>query len=166
MSQTLSGIGYTHFRFHRWAFERYFAALEQLPEEKLNADSGLSFGSIYKTLLHVAQADGIWSFRLTGYAPVPPADGSLATLKESWFRALDELSIWLGGLAEDAWSTEAEYSNSKGVKFRTPVWQIVLHLVNHGTAHRGQICTVLRQIGVTPPPTDEIIFYRLEAGQL
>lgn len=79
MSQTLSGVGYTHFRFHRWAVERYFAALDQLPEEKLIADSGLSFGSIYKTLLHVAQR--------TAYGPAGlPATPPCRLLTPAWPR--------------------------------------------------------------------------------
>jgi uncharacterized damage-inducible protein DinB len=41
-----------------------------------------------------------------------------------------------------------------------PYWQMVFHLVNHGSYHRGQVATMLRQSGVTPPGTDLVTFYR------
>lgn len=167
MLDSLSKIGCTHLRYHRWAFNRYFEVLDQLPEEKLLADHGTSFGSIYRTLLHVYQADSIWWSRLAGSsvkqveASIPPG---IVSLKEHWFRLLDDLAIWAGGLSEDGWLTPVEYSSSKGMQFRTPVWQVVLHLVNHGTAHRGQVSAILRQIGVTPPSSDLINLYCLEAS--
>jgi uncharacterized damage-inducible protein DinB len=168
MPDSLSKIGCTHLRYHRWAFERYFDVVEQLPEEKLLADHGTSFGSIYRTLLHVCQADSNWWARLSS-TPVKQVESNIAPgiapLKEHWFRLLDGLNIWAGGLSEDDWLTPVEYSNSKGVQFRTPVWQVVFHLVNHGTAHRGQVGAILRQIGVTPPNSDLINLYRLEAAE-
>jgi len=56
------------------------------------------------------------------------------------------------------------YKNIKGEPFQSPVWQIVLHIVNHASYHRGQITTMLRQLGHTPVPTDLIAFYRREAA--
>jgi uncharacterized damage-inducible protein DinB len=42
----------------------------------------------------------------------------------------------------------------------SPIWQIVLHLVNHATLHRGQVMAMLRQLGAVPPPTDLMVYYR------
>ena len=51
-----------------------------------------------------------------------------------------------------------------GKQYESPVWQIVLHVVNHATLHRGQVVAMLRQLGMTPPGTDLIYYYReLEA---
>ena len=57
-----------------------------------------------------------------------------------------------------------EYHNTKGHAFSNPMWQMLQHLVNHGTYHRGQITTMLRQLGATPLTTDLIAFYREQAG--
>ena len=59
--------------------------------------------------------------------------------------------IWHGSLRTRAW---------KGDPFETPLWQIVLHVVNHATLHRGQVMAMLRQLGIPPPPTDLISYYR------
>jgi uncharacterized damage-inducible protein DinB len=53
-----------------------------------------------------------------------------------------------------------DYQDLKGNPHRTPIWQIALHVVNHATLHRGQAMSLLRQLGVPPPPTDLIFYYR------
>lgn len=169
MPDNFATIGCSLLRYHRWALQRYIAALELLGEEQLLADRQISFGSIHRTLLHLYQADAIWWSRLTANPVQPTPAGEddvppLASLQEAWFRLLDGMNIWAGGLSEAGWFAAIEYSNSKGVPFRTPVWQAVLQMVNHGTAHRGQVGALLRQIGVTPPNSDLINFYRLEAA--
>lgn len=164
MSESFAGIGCTHLRYHRWALEQYFAVLEQLTEQQLHADHHVSHGSLYETLTHLCRADTVWSSRLTGEPAKPPQPAAnLRQFKAAWFHALDRLAIWAGSLSEEGWFAAIEYLNSKGEPFRTPPWQAVLHLVNHGTAHRGQIAAILRQIGVAPPNSDLINFYRLKA---
>lgn len=166
MPDNVTTIGCSLLRYHRWASERYIAVLEPLQEEQLLADRQISFQSIYRTLLHLYQADTTWSGRLIG-SPVQALEpgAGLAQLKDGWFRLLNAIDIWAGGLSEAAWFAAIEYSDSKGVPHRTPVWQAVLQMVNHGTAHRAQIGAVLRQLGVAPPSSDLIVFYRQEAAQ-
>ncbi len=53
-----------------------------------------------------------------------------------------------------------EYKDLKGNPYQSPLWQIVLHLVNHGSHHRGQVSGMLRALGKTPPPLDLIAYYR------
>ncbi len=67
---------------------------------------------------------------------------------------------WAGSLTAEEWPEPFTFLNSKGVKSTLPTWQIVLHVVNHGSYHRGQVATLLRQSGFTPPGTDLIMFYR------
>jgi len=165
MPDNVSTIGCSLLRYHRWASERYITVLEPLGEEQLLADRQLSFESIYRTLLHLYQADTVWGARLMSNSAHPPEPGAgLAQLKDAWFPLLDGLNLWAGGLSEAGWFATVEYSNSKGVPLRTPVWQAVLQMVNHGTAHRGQLGAILRQTGVAPPSSDLISFYRLEAA--
>jgi uncharacterized damage-inducible protein DinB len=53
-----------------------------------------------------------------------------------------------------------DYKSLKGDPFKNTVREIVMHVVNHATIHRGQVMGMLRQMGVAPPPTDLIFFYR------
>ena len=58
-----------------------------------------------------------------------------------------------------------EFRNIAGNQFRHPLWETMQHLVNHSTYHRGQVTTLLRQLGVKPMSTDMIAFYRERAVQ-
>jgi uncharacterized damage-inducible protein DinB len=56
-------------------------------------------------------------------------------------------------------SEVAEYMNTKGETWRYPLWQQLLHVINHSTYHRGQVTTLLRQVGATPAITDLLVYY-------
>ena len=58
-----------------------------------------------------------------------------------------------------------EYKTTEGVPYASPAWQMLQHVVNHGTYHRGQIATMLRQLGNKSQSTDMIVFYRQRAAQ-
>jgi uncharacterized damage-inducible protein DinB len=58
-----------------------------------------------------------------------------------------------------------EFRNTMGLLFRHPLWEMMQPLVNHGTYHRGQVTTLLRQLGGTPQASDMISFYRERSGQ-
>jgi uncharacterized damage-inducible protein DinB len=73
---------------------------------------------------------------------------------------LAEIVVWADGLSENDWAREMSYTTLAGVPYRTPLWQMVLHVVNHGSHHRGQITNMLRQLGVKPANLDLIAFYR------
>ena len=73
---------------------------------------------------------------------------------------LTELVTWAEGLADKDWLREVSYRTMAGTPYVTPLWQIVLHVVNHGSHHRGQITNMLRQLGIKPANLDLIGFYR------
>jgi uncharacterized damage-inducible protein DinB len=63
-------------------------------------------------------------------------------------------------LTRESAASILEYQDLKGNPWRQSVWQIVLHVVNHATHHRGQVSGFLRSMGHTPPPVDLIAYYR------
>jgi uncharacterized damage-inducible protein DinB len=73
---------------------------------------------------------------------------------------LAKMLAWGEGLTEDDWRRELSYKTLAGVPIVSPLWQMVLHVVNHGTHHRGQITHMLRQLGLRPVNMDLIGFYR------
>jgi uncharacterized damage-inducible protein DinB len=168
MPETLSSIGNAHLRYHRWALLEFFPIVEQLPQDKLLANHGTSFGSLYTTLLHIYLADVTWLARLRGNAQARiaqfDAPEAFCELKSEWIKLLDEWTAWGIGLTEDDWLGLIDVVNSKGVASRVPVWQVVFQVVNHATGHLGQANGILRQTGIVPANTDLIRFYRLEAS--
>jgi uncharacterized damage-inducible protein DinB len=77
---------------------------------------------------------------------------------------LERWKQWGALLTEESIHNEISYKDSKGNAFVSPIWQIVLQVVNHGTHHRGQVSGFLRAMGHVPPPVDLIAYYREVLG--
>jgi uncharacterized damage-inducible protein DinB len=77
-------------------------------------------------------------------------------------RSNDTLTLlWMDLIHKhDPASTNVEYQNFAGQKFSSLLSDIITHVVNHGTYHRGQIARIIRESGVQPPSTDYIVFAR------
>ena len=148
----------------KWADEIVLGAVLKAPSDKVSADLGSSFQSIFDTLNHVYLAELVWLKRFqgagsTGLADLAaPADTSALAL--AWPELHRTWLDWAGSRGADDWNKLCTHCNTAGAEFSLPYWQIVLHVANHGSYHRGQVATMLRQSGVTPPGTDLIRFYR------
>jgi uncharacterized damage-inducible protein DinB len=151
-------------RYSAWASRRVLDSASALSAEQLCRDLGNSYGGVRGTLNHIYQADAIWFDRLMGaptsnlqaYDPNP----DFAGFAGQWLALLDRYVSWSERLSAADWDRVVAYHNIKGEAFQQPLWQIVLHIVNHATYHRGQITTMLRQIGGAPAGTDLIVYYR------
>jgi uncharacterized damage-inducible protein DinB len=147
--------------YSRWASERSIQAARALNDEELSRDLGNSQGGILATLVHIYQADRIWLSRLKGSPRLtlgdPDESWTIHKLADAWARTAEEFHQWLSV----AGNLEANlrYRNLAGVEHELPIWQVVLHVVNHASYHRGQITTMLRQLGYTPIATDLHVFY-------
>jgi uncharacterized damage-inducible protein DinB len=150
-----------HVRYNRWATGRTLDSVRPLSAEELDRPIGGSYGSLRGTLAHIYKADGIWWARLHGrkYDSLsefdPPADP--AAWEQQWIALLDQYVAW--AQAAD-WNQVIAYRDLKGNPYQRPVWQILLHLTNHDSFHRGQVSNMLRQLGRTPTPQDLIVYYR------
>lgn len=152
----------THLDYTAWASARILETASTLTPEQLTHDFKTSDKSIIGTLAHAYAADRIWLHRVHGTAPAkfidPDVDCRIDTLQAEW-PAL--LARWKHFLATTDPATHVSYFDMKGNPYTTPLWQIVLHLVNHGTHHRGQVSGMLRSLGHVPPPLDLIAYYRI-----
>jgi len=139
-----------HLTFMKWADERMGEAVAR------NMPASL------ETLQHIYLAELVWLDRIFGNEEALithyEAPGNIADLLAA-FREIH--AKWLGWLeaAEDL-DVLIPHRNLQGEAFRMPVWQIVLHVVNHGSYHRGQVAAMLRAAGYAPPDSDLIIWYR------
>ena len=108
------------------------------------------------TLEHIFLADRIWFARTVD----PRVLKSDEPFPEQWPRIQKRWEDWATALSHQDIKRVVDYKDLKGNEHRTPVWQIALHVVNHATLHRGQAMSLLRELGVAPPPTDLIFYYR------
>jgi len=153
-----------HLNYTAWASHRLVGAAEKLSPEELMRDFGTADRNVLGTLVHVYAADRVWLGRIEGNPParfiVPEQDMHLEVLRRDWPVLLERWKQWAGGLCEDSIHKEVPYRDTKGNPYVTPLWHIVLHVVNHGTHHRGQVSGFLRAMGHVPLPLDLIAYYR------
>jgi uncharacterized damage-inducible protein DinB len=150
--------------FNSWATERIFRVVGTLTPGQVNRDFKSSHGSIYGTLLHLVGAEKIWLSRWVGKpdASILAASAvpTVESLKTVWEKVGFETAQWLGTMTDKRLQDSFTMTTTTGETYRHIFGQAFQHVVDHGTYHRGQIVTLLRQTGVTPPGTGMIAFYR------
>jgi len=150
--------------YNSWANRRTREACAQLAPEQFTRDLGSSFGSVRDTLVHILGAEWIWLERWLGRVPTgfpKSADfADLASVERRWAEIERGLTAFVASLKPEDLQRVVHYTNMSGVAQEGPVWPMLQHLVNHGTYHRGQITTLLRQLGAKPISTDMLNGYR------
>jgi len=158
-----SGALRTHIDYTAWASLRLLNAAAALTPEELTHDFQTADGSVLGTLAHLFAADRIWLARLSGAPPasfVTDADRDLAAIQNGWQALLERWKTWAAELTDERALAPIAYHDLKGRPWNHPLWQLVLHVVNHDTHHRGQVSGFLRSLGHTPPSVDLIYYYR------
>jgi uncharacterized damage-inducible protein DinB len=155
--------------YHYWARDRLLDAVEPLTPEQFTRDIESSFRSVRDTLAHTYAAEWAWHSRWLGTSPTAllPADmfPDLATLRRTWSEHEAKMRAFFSSRDEAGINQKIEYRLLSGHTGASVLWQMAQHVVNHATYHRGQVVTMLRQLGATPPkPMDLIAFYRLRGG--
>ncbi len=156
------------FKYNAWADRRVLEAASALTPEQYTRQMGSSFSSVRDTLAHIYGVEWLWLERFQGRSPSAIPDDAtfadIANLKASWAAFEPKLLNFVRGLTQEGLDGVMEYKTMKFGQYRNPLWQSMLHLVNHGTYHRGQITTMLRQLGAQPILTDLMHFYREQAA--
>jgi uncharacterized damage-inducible protein DinB len=166
--------------YNRWFNQRLYDASERLGDAERRHGRGAFFGSIHGTLNHIVWADRLWlrRFKHQGFdfpalteevLQVPEGAMHAAVLYEDWSQlraartALDAaIEEWLRDMPPEFPLAPMRYANSKGVKRDHPAWKALTHFFNHQTHHRGQVTTLLFQLGHDPGVTDLIHFLASE----
>ena len=158
------------FAYNAWANRKFFAALGTLPAEPYFRDLKSSHGGIHGTLCHIVWAEELWLNRWLGKLnPAVPQGRDLATLaaaRERWETVETVRGLLLAELTERRLDDTVAVKPSTGGEYRHTFRQMFRHAVDHSTYHRGQLVTLLRQVGATPPSTGLILFYRERGAAL
>jgi uncharacterized damage-inducible protein DinB len=152
------------FAFNAWANKRILDVAEALSAEQFTKPLGSSFSSVRDTLVHVWAVEWVWLERLHGRSPSGFPDAKdfadLATLRPRWAEVERNWLEYVSRLDQAELEEEVDYKTLSFGPSRDPRWQIMQHVVNHGSYHRGQVTTLLRQLGAKGVGTDLITFYR------
>jgi len=154
--------------YHYWARDRLLDAVEPLTPDQFTRDLGNSFASVRDTLSHLHAAEWVWLSRLNGTSPTAllPHDrfADLAAVRGGWAQTEAGFRAVVSGLDAATRDRVIEYRLLNGQPGASRTWHIVQHLVNHATYHRGQVTTMLRQLGAAAPKAQDLIYFYRERG--
>jgi uncharacterized damage-inducible protein DinB len=152
--------------YHYWARDRLLDAVGMLTADQYLQDLGNSFKSVRDTLVHTYGAEHIWYLRWTGGSPTglpdPAEFPDLASLCTAWTAQEVPLRQLVLSLAtSDELERRIAYRLFNGQPAESSFAQMLQHVVNHASYHRGQVTTMLRQLGAPAPKSQDMIaFYR------
>ena len=148
--------------YNAWANRRVLAAAAALGHEQFTRDLGSSHCSLRDTLVHAMAAEWIYLRRWHGESPrsmLDPAEfPDLAAVRARWEEIERQLSEFIDTVTDDSLTRVIAYTNTRGEVWRYTLADMLRHVVNHSTYHRGQVTTLLRQLGAPAPSTD-LLFY-------
>jgi uncharacterized damage-inducible protein DinB len=147
-------------RYNHWMNERLYAVCAGLPDAERKRDRGAFFGSIHGTLNHLLWGDRMWMGRIAGPECTYPSFGAdmfadFHELKRERAATDRAMLDWGHGVSAEWLDAPLQYaSRVDAKKRRLPGGVAAMHMFNHGTHHRGQLTTLLKQAGVDPGITD------------
>jgi uncharacterized damage-inducible protein DinB len=153
--------------YNRWATERLLEVAERLTPEQLHAPGDAGHGSAHNTLLHLMDTQQSWlawwdgslsaaeAYNLT----INPADfPDLPSLRALWEKVEKATQAFVAGLKDEDVARVYTQTLPNGANFRMPLWQMMLHVANHGTQHRSEVAAMLTSFGHSPGNLD-LLFY-------
>lgn len=155
-------------KYNKWANERFFDAVSNLTPEQYTRDMQSSHRSVRDTFVHVISVEWIYQQRVNGDSPKSLWSSldflTVPKLKEEWVKLIGRQMSFVANLTEKQLKTPITYINLAGEPRTYFLWQILQHVVNHSSYHRGQITTMLRQLGAVPVSTDFLLYYDVVNG--
>lgn len=152
------------FAYNAWANRTLFDALTLLPAEAYLRDLKSSHGGIHGTVCHIVWAEQLWLYRWLARPHPAVAQGkdlpSLAAARERWEEVERDRATWLGRFTAPRLDEFLSIKPTTGGEYRHSFREMLRHVIDHSSYHRGQIITLLRQLGVKPPNTGMIVFFR------
>ncbi len=154
------------YKYNYWANHCLLDKADELDPELWVAPAEVSFGSLRDTLVHVLYTEWVWRQRIqegnspTGFFPGAEFP-TVQALRQFWQQEEQLMRKYLGGLLPEDYPKVVRYKNTKGVDYSNPLWQILLHVVNHGTQFRSEAGVLLTQYGHSPGDVDYINYLRM-----
>ncbi len=159
----------TLYDYNYWATARVMNAAAKLTTKQFTTPAGLSHGSVRGALTHILGAEMVWRLRcaegvslavLPGEQDFPTVD----VLRERWTDEEQKMRSYLSSLNDDALNQAVRYTTTKGVPYENVLWNLLAHVVNHGTQFRGEAGVALTAYGQSPGDLDMLQYFRTKTA--
>ena len=155
--------------YNAWANEKILEASARLSHEQLVQSRGANFESVRGTLVHTMGAQWVYLERWQGRSPrsMPQAAdfADLAAIRARWTEIERATHAFVAGLGDGDVERVIEYTNFQGERWAYPLWQQMMHQVNHATQHRSEAAVILTELGCSPGGLDLLYFVDVERAR-
>jgi uncharacterized damage-inducible protein DinB len=155
----------TLYDYNYWANARVVSVAAQLTPDQFTAPAGLSHGSVRGALVHTLGAEMVWRLRCAEGVSLSalPAETDFPTadvLRERWHDEEQKMRVYLSSLTDEALNRTVSYKTTKGVPSENVLWNLLVHVVNHGTQFRSEAAVALTSYGHSPGDLDLLVYFR------
>ena len=154
--------------YNYWANERILRAADVVSDTQFLAPARFGWGGLRGTLIHTLGAEWIWHLRWQGVSPSASlrVEGypTVAALRARWREEETKMREFLAALSEADLMRVVKYARISGGASAEPLWQLMAHVVNHGTQHRAEAAALLTGLGHSPGDIDLVVFARERQG--
>jgi uncharacterized damage-inducible protein DinB len=160
----------TLYDYNYWANARILDAAAQVTPDQYCAPANLSHGSLRATLVHTFVAELVWRTRCQAGISLPalPTQAEYPTLeilRAHWLDEEGKMRLYLASLTGESMDTPVQYVTTSGVPYSNLLWNLLVHVVNHGTQSRAEAGLALASYGHSPGDLDMVLFFREREGQ-
>jgi uncharacterized damage-inducible protein DinB len=153
--------------YTKWANHRIVRTVATLTVDDFRRDFQSSHGGIRGTLVHILGSEWIWLERWKGISPAKFVDEGefvdILAVRARWKAIEEHRDSWFQSLPETAVRQRIRYRNMAGKMFEAPLWQLIQHVANHSTYHRGQVVGMMKMLGAKTVATD-LVHWDRERG--
>jgi uncharacterized damage-inducible protein DinB len=152
--------------YNYWAHDRILRQVARLTREQFDADLGYSWGGVRGTLTHVLGTERAWRSRWRGDGDAALTQPDLSTpdaLVAAWAENRAAMHAYLATINPDDFDRDIAYTR-QGRRYAHSLWTQLVHVVNHGTQHRGEVAAMLTGYGYSPGDIDFSLFMRERTG--
>lgn len=150
------------YKYNQWANGKILNATAGVTREQFVAPASFPHGSLRGTLVHALFAEWIWRKRWEGSSPaerLKPEDfPTVVSLRDRWLEEERQLMDFVGAVTNERLNSSFAYRNTRGEPFTQILWQVMAHVVNHGTQHRAEAAALLTDFGHSPGDVDLVYF--------
>ncbi len=154
----MNNVFHLHLRemceYLRWADQQSLLAARSVRDDEYYKEQNISVGSLHKMLVHCMAVQWLWLSRFRGESPQNAEDHThyptRMELEQRWPLVHAALIDFVGRTTPNQLGNPVTYHDTKGTAHTLPMRDMILHLIDHGSYHRGQINTMIKRAGGTP----------------